>query len=291
MPRHHDESARLLELARAQQATIRDPEVRDCWYVIVEAIAHHWLSATGPSAVDRLADEIDSGGGVTVNEYSVDVDYEGGDPSRVVVQLVDERYVCPRAELVYELRRLDASCRGAAEPPPPKPDPPENSSAESEHRQRAPGQAAHQPDDETRPPDLAAELQRVLAALTPPTDPAEAQRVRAEARALLARWGGRASDVTPPDLRRAVEHLATTDRSRLVDALRTFADWAEQPHHGGAAVDRLLAGLERTLGPVLAAGRQADQRATKERMRSQADDAITRRLREAGAPDPTDHDE
>jgi hypothetical protein len=71
--------------------------------------------------------------------------------------------------------------------------------------------------------------------------------------------------------------------------LRRFADWAEQPEHSGAQVDRLIADLERTLGPILTPGQQADQRATEKRMRSEAADSIARRLREAGAPDQTDN--
>jgi hypothetical protein len=270
------DSVRLLELARAQEASIRNAQVRECWYIIIDAIARQWLGATGRLSIDRLADQLEAGGGITVDEFSADVDHEEDDPGRVIVHLVDERYVCPRAELVDELRRLGASYRGhgqqtlAADLPPTD-------------------QGGDKPFGGAEPPQgIAAELERILAMLTTHPDPAKAKEVRAEADRTLSRWLDTPYGELQPDLQRAVDELSATDRSRFAEVLRIFTDWMDQPDKGGEQVDRLIANLENTFGPLLTAGRQADRRATEKRMRSEAADSIARRLREAGAPDHTE---
>lgn len=270
------DSVRLLELARVQEASISDAQVRECWYVLIEAIAHQWLGVTGRLSIDRLADELEAGEGITVDEFSADVEHEKDDPGRVVVQLVNERYVCPRAELVGELRRLGASYRDHGQRTSATDLPPTGQGGDEQPFDAAPRQG------------IAAELERVLAALTTHPDPAKAEGVRAEANRTLSRWLDKPDSELQPDLQRAVDELSATDRSRLAGALRILTDWMEHPDNGGEQVDRLIANLENTFGPLLTAGRQADQRAAGKRMRSEAADSIARRLREAGAPDHTE---
>lgn len=110
------EERRLLALATAQQAQIADPAVADCWHVLVEAISKGWIGMTGVHSLPGLLTELDAGGGLAVEEISIDVSHE--DPSRetAIVSYLADRFYVPRAELTFELRRLLARLRGHAEP-------------------------------------------------------------------------------------------------------------------------------------------------------------------------------
>jgi hypothetical protein len=89
MARKLSEQEQLRALAEQQYASIRDREVFACWHVVVEAIANRWL---WPEALDDLLHELDTGGGLGAEEYSIEVI----DLDRVEVAFITERCTCPR---------------------------------------------------------------------------------------------------------------------------------------------------------------------------------------------------
>ncbi|GLW90043.1 hypothetical protein [Actinokineospora globicatena] len=122
---------------------------------------------------------------------------------------------------------------------------------------------------------------RTLTTLTT-TDTEIGRQARTEAAAYLSTRDSAA----PDELRRAAELLTPQQQSELTAALRTFNSWAEH-HTAGEEVDRLIATLERTLGPLLEHGREASRTATDIRIATDAENAIARRVREAGTDTPT----
>lgn len=117
-----------------------------------------------------------------------------------------------------------------------------------------------------------AEAQDVLRSLAALAGTPKESAVRAEAQSVLGRLDPAAAGVG----------LTDADRARLADALRAFADWAQRPEQG-AKVDELIKSLDAGLGPLLTLGKQADEKATRDRIAGAARDSIARRLREAGA--------
>ena len=243
--------ARLLALAKAQP--IADAEVRAAWPTVVTAIENGWLlpgDAEG-SIVESLA-TLRRTGLVGYQEYAIEeVD---GEPDRLLVTLIGDSREVPRAPFEHALEELDEDFRAgrgpAPEPPPAEPPAP--------------------PDAET----LRDAFQLLLGAGGRSPDTAEAAGVRAEAHAELERLSGSGDE----ELRAALDGLTEADRAGLANAMRTFADWAEHPEGRGDAVDEVLRVLEGTIGRLLP-GRRAEERATEERIRSSAQDAIARRLR------------
>lgn len=257
------EQERLRVLAEQQYASIRDPEVFACWHVVVEAIASRWL---WPEALDDLLYELDTGGGLGAEEYYLEVT----ESDRVEATLINEACTCPRDEMLYELRRLRARFHGEPAPPP------------------GPAGSGNPTDDDIR---AAAALLSSLAGLGASShDTAAGRRMREEVSAVLAGWADRPSGGEPAAaLSRAVAGLSPADRAQLADALRVFADWAERPGQvAGARVDSVIEALERSLGPLLAHGRRAEEAQTQQRIASAARDSIAQRLREAGATEPDD---
>lgn len=113
------EERRLLELAEAQYKDIVDKDVFNSWHVLVEAIGNQWLGPTGRLSLQRLINELSGGGGLGAEEYSIDVSHEDGEGKTVIVGFLSDRFYAPRAEMIYELRRLQARLTGEAEPAPP----------------------------------------------------------------------------------------------------------------------------------------------------------------------------
>jgi hypothetical protein len=242
--------ARLLGLAQAQP--IEDPELANAWTAIVTAIRSGWLvPGDGPHSIRGSLAQLDATGLLSVEEYTLEDDDEHS--ARALVTLIGDTWSVPRNALVAALRRLDDEFRAG----------------------HGPGRG---PDPEPPPlPDSAA-LRRAFQSLlgasqTAPDSPAAA-RVRRDAREALERLG-KANDA---ELRAALEGLEPSDRTRMAEALRTFAAWAEQPEGRGEVVDDAIRALENTIGRLLP-GRRAQERATDARIRSSAQDAIAARLR------------
>jgi hypothetical protein len=259
-PRLKPDEARLLTLAREQAETISDPEVRACWEVLLGAISERWIVPEGRMSLQELIDGLEQGLGAGAEEYAIDVDDE--DVSKVVAVFVGDRHRCPREAMMRELLRLEARRRGEPEPerpPPPSPEVP--------------------PD----PGTLRGLVQLLLGARSQTLpDSEEAARLRAEVRDGLAELGSAPEALASDDVRQTLAGLTDEDRATMASALRTFADWAERPERGGAAVDDVIRLLESTLLGRLARGGPAEERATQERIAQTARDAIARRLRGGG---------
>lgn len=110
---------RLLELAEAQYKDIFDKDVFGAWHVIVEAISNRWLVTEGRLSLQHLLSSLVGGGGLGVQEYSIDVSHADGEGKTAIVAFLSDSFYVSRAELTYELRRLLARFRGEAEPAPP----------------------------------------------------------------------------------------------------------------------------------------------------------------------------
>ena len=263
---------RLLALAETQYPGIRDPDVLQCWHVVIEAVSQQWLR---PEEVPLLIRELETGGGLGAEEYSIDVDQEGGDLSQVVVSFIAERYRCPRAAMLEELRRLWDWYRGEPESP--------NGGGPASG---GPDVPPHGPGGSADAAAIATDVDRLIAALAAPGGAASPGEVSREAQQLLEAWLSAAAESSSSvPMRRALEALLAQDPTRLAAALRTLTRWGERPATGGERVDRLIRDLERWLGPVLTAGRAADERQTTDRIAATARDSIARRVQEAAARD------
>lgn len=253
--------ARMLALARDQEAEIRDPEVRASWPVVVEAIRRNWLSTEGWLSLRELIAALERGDGAGAEEYDISVDEQ--DPARVCVSLASRRRYAPLDAMLRELRRLDSRARGVppADAPPPS------------------GSGRSTPDADAVREAMARLLE--AAGPVPARDPEATERIRREAESLLARLADSPHDVEA-DARRALEGADEADRARMAQALRAFADWAERPHAAGRAADEAVRALDEAFGWLLP-GRRAEEQAREERIRSSAQGAIARRL---GRQDP-----
>jgi hypothetical protein len=111
---------RLLTLAKAQQPEIESGAVADAWNVIIEAVTNAWLGVSGAYSLQNTITEISGGGAVSVEEYSIEASREEGERETVIVSHLADRFYAPRAEMIYELKRLLARYRGEAEPEAPQ---------------------------------------------------------------------------------------------------------------------------------------------------------------------------
>jgi hypothetical protein len=233
--------ARLLALAEAQP--IADPEVRESWPAVITAIRGGWLlPGDGPYSIPGSIDRLERTGLVSVEEYAIEED--DADPASLLITLIGDTRRVPREELLRELRRLDDDFRAGRGPTLPDPE------------------------------RIREVFQQLLGTASAAPDTAEAERLRREAREELDRL----SAAPDEEVRSALGGLTAADRERMAEALRTFAAWTEEPEGHGKAVDDVIRTLEDTLGRLFP-GRRADARATDERIRSSAQDAIARRLR------------
>ena len=258
----------LTDVARTQEAEIEDDEVRECWRLIVQAARNGWLMPDGDLSPAAMADRLERGDGMTVQEYWIDVDQETGDPTRAVVGFVDEERSCSRANLVAELRRLDGAYRGQT---------PEDPIA---------GDNSVDADETSAPDELAQALKQMLARMAGDEGTALPADVRREAQAALAAFD---AGKPTPQLAQAIHRLKDEDRETIEEALRTFGSWMQQPtHDGGAAVDKVIGVLEATLGRWLVRGKRADEKARDDRIARSAREAIARRLEGPATDDPSD---
>ncbi len=148
MPRAlNAEERRLLSLATSQLAEIADASVAGAWHVITEALANGWLSPSGRLSLQSLITELAGGGGVSVEEYAIEASQEAGGGDTVIVSFLADRFYVPRAEMLFELRRLQARLRGEAEPATP---PRAAAKAEAEPASR-PADVAASPDSSAAP--------------------------------------------------------------------------------------------------------------------------------------------
>lgn len=111
---------RLLTLAKAQQPEIENGAVADAWHVIVEAVSNAWLGISGAYSLQNTITELGGGGSVSVEEYSIEASREEGERETVIISHLADRFYVPRAEVMYELKRLLARYRGEAEPEAPQ---------------------------------------------------------------------------------------------------------------------------------------------------------------------------
>lgn len=111
---------RLLTLAKAQQPEIESAAVADAWHVIVEAVGNAWLGISGAYSLQNTITELGGGGSVSVEEYSIEASREEGERETVIISHLADRFYVPRAEVMYELKRLLARYRGEAEPEAPQ---------------------------------------------------------------------------------------------------------------------------------------------------------------------------
>jgi hypothetical protein len=259
-PRLSRDEERLLALAREQETATRDPELRDCWRVLTSAIAERWIVPEGRMSLQELIDELERGSGAGAEEYTIDVDEE--DDSKVLAVFVDSRHHCPRGAMLRELRRLEQRRRG-------EPD-------------QQPRQQASAPEELLDHEALRRIVQLLLGARSgelPESE--EAERVRRDVRDQFAALASSPEALDSDEMRQAVAGIGAGERTKIAEALRTFAAWAERPEHGGPAVDAAIEALESTLG-WLAQGGRVQERETQERVAKSARDAIARRLRDAG---------
>lgn len=128
------EGRRLLELARQQREQLAGGPLAASWEVVIEALARGYLVADGADSVSALLAELDSGGGLRVEELAIEVSFDDPRGETVVLAFAGEQLVASRSALVRELRRLLRAYRGEEPlaPATPAPDaaaPPERTEA------------------------------------------------------------------------------------------------------------------------------------------------------------------
>ncbi len=281
------EERRLLELAEAQYKDIADTDVFNSWHVIVEAISKQWLAPAGSLSLQRLLAELAGGGGVSAEEYSVEVSHEDGEGKTAIVRFLSDSFYVPRVELTYELRRLQARFSGEAEPasPPRKPKAPtaedvvtvteaatvETTTETEEPRPARPALSLVPPleRDPEAPSNPAAELGKVieswaeklrspdadkpgsfLATIRAAMDKARAEQKLRDADTLRAEPSAELA-AGAAEARAAVskfiQQAKEIDRGQLSEALHHLAEWVKSPARGGAAIDSLLERIETRL--------------------------------------------
>jgi len=300
--RHDPESQRLVDLARAQR--IDDPNVAAAWQGFVEALDCRWFM---PADLDRVIEAVRARQSVGNEEFFFDFDPPGSD--EVISRFVGDEHVVPADAIVAELERLRQRYRGGSDAPAAPPSggtggtPPAGGGAPTAGAADAPvpdllgflqglvGNPSVAPAGDAlqaRLKDVGATVVRIVSAMQS-NDPAARARAADEAAALqrtLAAAGGDAarwSQEQRDEVARAVEAAGGADVDRLAQGLRTIAAWLEQRSpQAGAAVDKLVEGLDQTLGPFLTRGKKADEARREEEIRADARASIAQRLREAG---------
>lgn len=302
-----DRASAALDLLAATQL-IGDEDVAACWDLLREGIR---MQKVGLGNLDELLAQLRAGRGMGLDELNIEIDPPGS--GRALVERLDDQRRCDAGALIVELERLRARARPEGTPPPGGGATGGGGSPTGGSRGgggRA-GAAAHDFGGAAEPVDLLpllagflgttaghlaggdgaqrAQVERVRSAAqrlgvllrTPDRDPAALAAAEAELRGLFAAaWqteqgiAARAADL--PEALRALG----ADTERFSGGLRLLTEWLEQrTPAAGAAVDRLLEALEKTLDPFLgplAPTQTAD--ALEHRSRQDAQDAIARRL-------------
>lgn len=106
------EGRRLLELARQQRAQLVGGPLGESWPVVIEALARGYLAADGADSLSALVAELESGGGLRVEDLAIEVSFDDPRGETVVLALAGEQLVASRSALVRELRRLLRAYRG-----------------------------------------------------------------------------------------------------------------------------------------------------------------------------------
>lgn len=214
------EGRRLLELARQQRAQLAGGPLGESWAVVLEALARGYLVADGADSISALIAELDSGGGLRVEDLAIEVSFDDPRGETVVLALAGEQLVASRSALVRELRRLLRAYRG------------EESLAPVEAAPSAAGEAAPARERAADVPRDAAEGEADEGA------DARAAGARVELREALSRIGGllkerlvAAAARTDEELGRAgaaarprVESAASSVRGRVESALATLRE-------------------------------------------------------------------
>ncbi len=106
------EGRRLLELARQQRAQLTGGALGECWAVVIEALSRGYLAADGADSLSALVAELESGGGMRVEDLAIEVSFDDPRGETVVLALAGEQLLASRSALVRELRRLLRAYRG-----------------------------------------------------------------------------------------------------------------------------------------------------------------------------------
>lgn len=297
-PRKLTPEAQQLDLLAATQL-ISDPDVALCWGLIREAIQ---LNQIGRLNIDRVIAVLSAGDGMGFDEFNIEAEPFGSD--HLVVSILDDRRTCSVAKMVAELKRLRARADGL---------PGGGPSGGSSGSPAASGGGSPPQGGSSSGGDL--DLLGLLSGLLgtsaqklagdPTAYRAHIERVRSAAAALAAAVqdpkGSDQSRAEAADrLRKLVEESARTgaetSKQRLADLpgtlaalgldvahfagpLRIVVDWLEQRSpDAGAAVDRLIAGLERAATPLLGEARERKEAERDARIRDSARSAIAARL-------------
>lgn len=290
------DAQRLDQLAATQ--IIADAEVASCWELVREGIRTLKIGARN---LGKLIEHLRAGNGMTLDELTIEVDPPGSD--RMLVGLLDDQRTCAAPKMINELERL-ASRAGASGPASPAGSPgsggarggtPSATSATAGDAPDLLGLLASllgtTPDRLARDPETyRAQVERVRAAAArwretvsdPDSDTAARDSAEAGLRALLATTGEHATATAGRigDLEGVVRAFGV-DLNRIVEVLRTVADWLEQrTPAAGAAVDRMIAALDAAAAPFLGRLTPAAAEAEREqRIRESARAAIASRIK------------
>jgi hypothetical protein len=296
--------AQRLDLLAATQI-IADADVTHCWELIRHGIQSNKI---GAGNLDRLLSLLRAGGGMGVDELTIEIEPTGSD--RLLVGELDDERWCSAPKMIDELERLAvrAGLRGPASPASPSSSAPGSSGPSSSGgASGASGASAGGAPDllgllagllGTTPDRLAgdpaayhAHVERIRAAAQqwrdaiadPHSDPAARSTAEAELRALLSATGEQAAagaTMRAADLERTVQALGI-DPGRIAGALRTIAEWLEQrTPAAGAAVDRMIAALDAAAAPFLGHPTPAAAEAERDqRIRDSARAAIAAHLK------------
>ncbi len=296
-PRKLNPEAQRLDLLAATQL-IADPDVALCWGLIREAIQ---LNQIGRLNIDRVIAVLSAGDGMGFDEFNIEAEPFGSD--HLVVSILDDRRTCSVAKMVAELERLRARADGL-----PDGDPTGGTSGDQSSGGGGPPQGGSDPSGDL---DLLGLLASLLGtseeklAGDPAAYRAHVERVRAAAAELAAavqdpngnaQARGAAADRLRKLLEASAREGAETAKQRTADLpgtlealginishfagpLRIVVKWLEQrTPEAGAAVDRLIEGLELAAAPVLDVERERREAERDVRIRDSARSAIAARL-------------
>jgi hypothetical protein len=316
-PRTLDPETQRLDLLAATQL-IADAEVAHCWALIREGIQSHRL---GRGNLDRVIEALRARDGITVDEFTVETEPFGSD-QLVVAILDDHRTcsVARMVQELERLRgRSDGEPNGPATdepaPIPPSQAPPAPEPGTGQHTLTSRAVSAEGSSEAAPEIDLLGVLAGLLGttpgklAGDPEAYRGHVERVRAASAALAAAF----RDPTANDASRAAaaDRLrqllaasagagAASAHSRINDLpgtlgalgvhldhlagpLRAVAQWLEErTPDTGAAVDRLVAALDRAAEPLLGPSREHREVERDGRIRDSARAAIAARLGKLG---------
>lgn len=287
--RNDPEHQKLISLAREQ--VIGDPDVAECWYYVIEAFDNRWLG------LDNLYELIVAlKRGHSRGYQEIDFDWADGDPTRLELTFVGDRFTCSGERMVAELERLIR--RFHDEPEPARASEGPGSESVPDLLDFLAGLLGTTPDImaggdvegyRQRMRDLVTRVQDMVGAMQS-QDPVvrDAARERAEAlRAELQTHGIAAAEhlkQLSPELRRALRSAEQVDAKSIAEALRTLARWLDrQDEDSGRQVDALVAAMKQAGDAFLGERVEARGGASRERMHQAARSSIAARLRQAGA--------